>query len=162
MIPFYDALEIVKSIGFTNGTEHVDLLNSFQRVLAEDVFSDISMPPFNKSAMDGYAFRRSDLKNHLNVIEEIAAGTIPIKTIGENQCARIMTGAMVPLGADIVVMKEDIAEIAPDIVLCLKETPKSNICYTGEDVKVGDLVLAKGEVITPSHIAIMALSLIHI
>lgn len=156
MIPFYDALEIVKSSGFTNGTEHVDLLNSFQRVLAEDVFSDISMPPFNKSAMDGYACRKSDLKNHLNVIEEIAAGTIPIKTIGENQCARIMTGAMVPLGADIVIMKEDIGEIASDIVLCLNETAKSNICYTAEDVRVGDLVLAKRELITPSHIAIMA------
>jgi molybdopterin molybdotransferase len=114
------------------------------------------MPPFNKSAMDGYACRKSDVKNPLQVIEEIAAGCIPTKTIVENQCARIMTGAMVPEGADFVIMKEDIEEIAPNTMLCNRETSKANICYTGEDVKYGDLVLKKGVVILPSHIAILA------
>jgi len=156
MMPFSEALETIKRFARTPGTEQVDLLYALSRTLAEDVFSDISMPPFNKSAMDGFACRKSDLKNQLQVIEEIPAGTIPAKTIGENQCARIMTGAMVPEGADFVIMKEDIEEIASDFVRCTRETNKTNICYTGEDVKSGDLVLNKGDVISPAHIAILA------
>lgn len=156
MMPFNEALGIIKSFARAQGIERVDLFHALQRTLAEDVYSDISMPPFNKSAMDGYACRKSDVKNPLQVIEEIAAGCIPTKTIVENQCARIMTGAMVPEGADFVIMKEDIEEIAPNTMLCNRETSKANICYTGEDVKYGDLVLKKGVVILPSHIAILA------
>jgi len=156
MIPFREALETIKRFARTPGTEQVDLLYALSKTLAEDVFSDISMPPFNKSAMDGFACRKSDLKNTLQVIEEIPAGTIPVKTVGENQCARIMTGAMVPEGADFVIMKEDIEEIASDLVRCTRETNKTNICYTGEDVKSGDLVLNKGDIISPAHIAILA------
>jgi len=156
MIPFNEALETIKSYARLPGTEQVNLLNTLRRTLAKDVFSDISMPPFNKSAMDGFACRKSDLKNTLQVIEEIPAGTIPAKTIGENQCARIMTGAMVPEGADFVIMKEDIEETASDFLRCTRETNKTNICYTGEDVKSGDLVLNKGDVISPAHIAILA------
>ncbi|MCX6240072.1 MAG: molybdopterin molybdotransferase MoeA [Bacteroidia bacterium] len=156
MMPFNEALGIIKSFARTQGIERVDLFHALQRTLAEDVYSDISMPPFNKSAMDGYACRKSDVKNPLQVIEEIAAGCIPTQTIAENQCARIMTGAMVPEGADFVIMKEDIEEIAPNTMLCNRETSKPNICYMGEDVKYGDLVLKKGVVILPSHIAILA------
>ena len=156
IIPFNEALETIKSYAQLPGTEQVNLLNTLRRTLAEDVFSDISMPPFNKSAMDGFACRKIDVKNQLQVIEEIPAGTIPLKTVGENQCARIMTGAMVPEGADFVIMKEDIEEIASDFVRCTRETNKTNICYTGEDVKSGDLVLNKGDVISPAHIAILA------
>ena len=100
MIPFNEALGITRKFALPRGTERVDLFNTLNRTLAEDICSDISMPPFNKSAMDGYACRRSDLKNRLEVIEEIPAGSAPCKIIGENQCARIMTGAMVPEGAD--------------------------------------------------------------
>jgi len=156
MIPFSEALETIKSFARMPGTEQVNLLNTNRRTLAEDVFSDISMPPFNKSAMDGFACRKSDLKNQLQVIEEIPAGTIPAKTIKENQCARIMTGAMVPKGADFVIMKEDIEKIASDYVRCNRETSRPNICYKGEDVESGDLVLNKGDVISPAHIAILA------
>ncbi len=156
MTPFNEALETIKSYARTHGPERVNLFDAFRRTLAEDVFSDISMPPFNKSAMDGFACRKSDLKNQLQVVEEIPAGTISAKTIGENQCARIMTGAMVPEGADFVIMKEDIEEIAPNFVRCNRETSRTNICYTGEDVESGDLVLKKGVVILPAHIAILA------
>lgn len=156
MISFEEALEIVKQFGQNLGTGQVDLFHALNRTLAEDVYSDISMPPFNKSAMDGYACRKSDINNQLRVVEEIAAGSIPVQKIGENQCARIMTGAMVPEGADFVIMKEDIEELVQDVVRCTRETSKTNICYTGEDVKAGDLVLQKGSIITPSHIAVLA------
>lgn len=156
MITFDEGLELIKRFAMPLGTERVDLFRALKRTLAEDVFSDISMPPFNKSAMDGYACRKSDIKNRLQVIEEIPAGSIPTKTIGENQCARIMTGAMVPEGSDLVIMKEYIEVVGPDQVLCNLETTNTNICYAGEDVKAGELVLKKGDVIAAAHIAILA------
>jgi len=149
MIPFAEGLEIIKRFALPLGTEQVDLFHALNRTLAEDVFSDISMPPFNKSAMDGYACRKSDVNNQLQVIEEIPAGSIPTKSIGENQCARIMTGAMVPEGADWVIMKEHIEEDGLNQVRCNRETVNANICYMGEDVKLGDQVLKKGDVISP-------------
>lgn len=156
MIAFEKALEVVISSAKPELTEEVNLLNALNRVLAEDIFSDIDMPPFNKSAMDGYACRREDLKNDLEIVDEIPAGTIPSKTIGRNQCARIMTGAMVPGGADVVIMKEYIDEIATGLVRCYQETSSANICYVAEDVKAGSLVLKKGEVISPSSVALLA------
>ena len=156
MISFEEALEITTSFALPCKTEKIDLFGALNRTLAEDIFSDLAMPPFNKSAMDGYACRKSDLKNQLQVIEEIPAGSAPTKIITENQCSRIMTGAMVPEGADFVIMKEDIEEVAIDLVQCTRETSKNNICFKGEDVKNGDLVLKNGEVILPAHIAILA------
>jgi len=156
LISFSDGLEIIKRYAIKLGTGRLDLFHALNRTLAEDVFSDISMPPFNKSAMDGYACRKSDIRNPLRIIEEIPAGSIPTKTIGENQCARIMTGAMVPEGADLVIMKEHIEEVGPDQVLCVRESVSTNICYTSEDVKAGDLVIRKGDNISPAHIAILA------
>src|SRR3954451_12698083 len=79
------------------------------RVLAEDVASDLDMPPFDKAMMDGYAVRGADLAagpRTLEVIEEITAGRTPTKTLNEGQAARIMTGAPIPLGADAVVVIE--------------------------------------------------------
>ena len=156
MIPFEKALEITLKTAVTSGTERVGIFAAGQRILAEDLRSDISMPPFNKSAMDGYACRKADIMNPLEVIEEIAAGAIPVKTVGENQCSRIMTGAMVPKGADCVIMKEDILEIAPDRVKCTNEKSKTNICFEGEDVTKGDLVLKKGSQLSPASVAILA------
>ncbi len=156
MISFDEGLKKILEFAIPQGTERANLSHALNRTLAEDVFSDISMPPFNKSAMDGYACRKSDIKNALQVIEEIQAGSIPIKIIGENQCARIMTGAMVPEGADWVIMKEHIEEVGPNQVLCVRESLSSNICYLGEDVKAGDMVIRKGDVISPAHIAILA------
>src|SRR5438105_3986243 len=79
------------------------------RVLAEDIASDLDMPPFDKAMMDGYAVRAADLhggSRELEVIEEITAGRTPTKTVGDGQAARIMTGAPIPAGADAVVMVE--------------------------------------------------------
>ena len=108
MLNFEDAFEIV--IGSANrlGSEQVDIGRALGRILAEDIVSDIDMPPFNKSAMDGFACRREDSSDILTVIETIAAGYVPQKTIGHRQCARIMTGAIVPEAADCVIMVDNI------------------------------------------------------
>src|SRR5262245_35003251 len=88
-------------------------------VLAEDVASDLDMPPFDKSMMDGYALRAADLAAgaaDLPVVEEITAGRTPAVTVGPGQASRIMTGAPVPPGADAVVMVENCQSLGPDRV----------------------------------------------
>jgi molybdopterin molybdotransferase len=133
-------------------------MHSLKRVLAEDNHSDTNIPPFEKSAMDGFACRKADLQNTLEIIEEIPAGKVPLKTIGLNQCARIMTGGMVPEGADFVVQLEHIEEVKPGNIRCVRVSSNSNICYTGEDIKKGEVVLREGELIHPQHVAILAMA----
>ncbi len=169
MIKFEEAYNIVKSVNVQLETQKVPLNDSLGYVLAENIRSDMNMPPFDKSAMDGYACREVDLAHELEVIEIIPAGKIPKKTIGENQCSKIMTGAMIPKGADCVIIVEDTEEInenkirytkpVPEINVCQVEVgnkPNVNICYIGEDIKTGDVVLEKGTLIKAQHIAIMA------
>ncbi|MFQ6034419.1 MAG: gephyrin-like molybdotransferase Glp [Sedimentisphaerales bacterium] len=156
MLLFDKALRIVlKSARFT-GTERVDIAHAVNRILAEDVKSDIDMPPFNKAAMDGYACRREDLAKELTVIETIPAGVSPKRTIGANQCAKIMTGSVVPVGANCVIMKEYAETRTKNTVSFVGEKTADNICPKGEDIKAGDVVLHKGTLLRPQHIAVLA------
>ncbi len=156
MLPFEEALDTVLKSARPLGAEPVSLADAANRVLAEDVKSDMDIPPFNKSAMDGYACRRSDLANNLAVIEVIPAGHAPTKSVEAGQCAKIMTGAVVPEGADCVVMKEYIESLSDSTVRFVGEKTKDNICQKGEDIKAGDVVLHKGELLKPQHIAVLA------
>lgn len=156
MITFSQAFEVMMNSARALGSERVGLENALGRILAEDVASDIEMPPFNKSAMDGFACRRDDLANELVVIETIAAGVQPKKTIGQDQCSKIMTGAVVPEGADCVVMKEYIEETGDNKIRFVGEKTKDNICLKGEDIKQGDVVLSAGCEIKAQHIAVLA------
>src|SRR6056297_343831 len=106
MISFETAFQLMMKSAELLGKESVSLNEAPGRVLLEDIRSDIDMPPFNKSAMDGYACRSADLDSALEVIETIPAGKAPEKDVGEGECSQIMTGAVVPRGADRVVMVE--------------------------------------------------------
>jgi len=156
MIKFEEALRIMTESAQIKGTEFINYMNSVGRVLAEDIKSDINMPPFNKSAMDGYACRKEDLANELEVIEVIPAGVFPVKAIKENQCSKIMTGAPVPKGSDTVIMVEHTESLSETKIRYQKDKSKSNICYLAEDVKEGDIVLKKGTIIKAKHIPIFA------
>ncbi|MCF8233552.1 MAG: molybdopterin molybdotransferase MoeA [Bacteroidales bacterium] len=156
MIGFEEALDIVSRSAKTLDVEQIDFNLSNARVLAEDVQSDIDMPPFDKSAMDGYACRFENLKNPLEVIEVIPAGKPPKKTIGKNQCSKIMTGSKVPEGADCVIMVEQTEELPGGRIRFTAEKTKSNFVPKGEDVKRGDVVLKRGTLIKAQHIAVMA------
>lgn len=156
MITIEEAYNIVLQNVYLLETEKVDFTVSLGRILAEDVRSDIEMPPFDKSAMDGYACRREDLKNQLEIIETIPAGKYPEKEVGKNQCAKIMTGAPIPNGADCVVPVEIAEEIADKSVKVIEISNKNNISFQGEDVKKGDKVLEKGIKIGAQHIAVFA------
>lgn len=157
MVSLDTAIRIVEqSVTALSAEERVTLTDSLYRVLAHDVVSDINMPPFRKTAVDGYACRAADLDIPLSVIEVIAAGTVPHKNIIQGTCSKIMTGAPIPNGADCVIPVED-TEILPDgTIRFTGNKPKSNICELGEDIKIGESPLGQGALIKPQHIAIMA------
>lgn len=156
MISYEEALQLVSDNTHTLGLEQVDFENTVLRVLAEDIFSDMDMPPFDKAVMDGYACRSADLQNVLEVIELIPAGVWPQKAVGKNQCSKIMTGAPLPKGADTVIMVEYTKNISNHQIVFTKESSKSNICLLGEDVRAGDVVLTKGTLVKAKHIPVLA------
>jgi molybdopterin molybdotransferase len=155
MIPFDEALRIVLASAIYLGDEMVPLDEARGRILARDIVSDIDMPPFDKSAMDGYACRQADLGSALEIVETIPAGRMPSKAIGEGECAKIMTGGVVPEGADSVVMIEH-TEIRDGRVVVTKKSNSLNICHRAEDVKAGDVVLHGGTMVTPAETAVLA------
>jgi molybdopterin molybdotransferase len=156
MITYEEALEIVLLNSYLLEKETVPILESPGRVLAENVYSDINMPPFNRSAVDGFACKKEDIALELEVNETIRAGSFPSKKINTGQCTRIMTGAPVPEGADCVLMVEETVEIAPDRIKFFGTKVKANISPFAEDIREGDCVLKAGTMIAPQHIAIMA------
>jgi len=156
MLPFEKALKIVLDSARLLSSERVDITRAVNRILAEDVKSDIDMPPFDKATRDGYACRRKDLANELTIIETIQAGTLPRRAIEPNQCSKIMTGAAVPQGADCVIMVEFTENPTASTVRFIGENTPDYICLKGEDIKAGEVVLHKGSRIRPQHIAVLA------
>jgi molybdopterin molybdotransferase len=156
MLTFEKALEIVLDSARVLGAERVELAGVVNRVLAEDVRSDTDIPPFNKSAMDGFACRREDLGNKLKVVETIAAGKQPEKSIGASECSKIMTGAVVPQGADCVIMVEFTEKVSENVIRFIGSETSNNISVQGEDIRAGDVVLERGTIVRPKHIATLA------
>ncbi len=156
MIPFEKAYDIVMSSFFRTGNEVISYSDSLDRVLAGDVVSDMDMPPFDKATVDGFACRKADLENDLEIIETIPAGKWPEKQVEEKQCSRIMTGATIPSGADCVIMVEDIEILHSGKVRFKSNFTRENIAIKGEDVKKGEIVLKAGIRIKPQEIAVMA------
>ncbi len=156
MKSYDEALNIIMDNVVRLGGERTDLESAPGRILAEHVVSDVDMPPFDKAAMDGYACRREDLGEELTVLETLAAGRVPTHAVGPKQCAKIMTGAVVPEGADCVVMVEYTKNPTETTMRFTGENTDDNICPRGEDVRTGDVVLKAGQLIRPQHIAVLA------
>jgi molybdopterin molybdotransferase len=156
MIQFEEALEIISKYAVLLASEKIKLEESAGRVLAVDVFSDMDMPPFDKSAVDGYACRRDDLQKELKVLETIPAGKVPTKIIGAGECSKLMTGGMLPEGADTVIMVEDVEITGPDTVRFVGARTAPNYCTKAEDIRQGEKVLDKGTLIRPQEIAVLA------
>lgn len=129
------------------------------RVLATTLTSPISVPSFDNSAMDGYAVRVQDLaeNNRLTVIGKAFAGKPFEGSLGAGECVRIMTGAMIPAGADAVVMQEE-TEVHEDNTVTFHAPVKigQNIRYIGEDVNAGDVVLKAGSLLNVTSLPLLA------
>lgn len=145
------------------GLEKATLLDALNRVIGEDIHASRDIPPRDNSAMDGYAVKAHETKGAsienpvmLTVIEHIPAGYTPRKTLASGETAKIMTGAFVPEGADAVVRLEDTKQ-SDNRVEILEEAGKGlNVRYRGEDVKAGELVISRGDVVRPAQIGMLA------
>ncbi len=163
MISVEEALQTILAGCRPMGLEKVDILEARGRVIGEDVFAPRDIPSAANSAMDGYAVRSADTKGvhalkpvELQVIETIAAGSAPRKTLKEGQAARIMTGAVIPKGADAVVRREDTEELGKTVRIKVAAPKGLDIRFSGEDVQKGERVIAAGSVLRPGHIGMLA------
>lgn len=156
MITFEEAYRIVTESSFRLGREVVGLSEAAGRALTLAVRSDMDMPPWNKSAVDGYACRHTDLGHELTVLETIAAGAMPEKEVTPGTCSRIMTGAAVPAGADYVFMLENSEELTDGRVRFTGRPGNDNIAKAGEDIMKDQTVLRPGRYIRPQDIAVLA------
>lgn len=163
LIRYQDALKIILRETRALRSEKAPLVLALEKVLAEDIVSNVNIPPLDNSAMDGYGVRYSDLKGagkdspaKLKVITTVQAGRIVKLALKQNQAVRIMTGAWIPSGVDAVVPVEDTKE-KDGYVLIYKEVSKlENIRKKGEDVRRNELVIRKGKIIRPGEIGMLA------
>ena len=171
MISVEEALaKIINSIQILD-SEGKPLLDCLGQVLAEDVYSPFDVPPHDNSAMDGYAVQSESItganyKNPkvLRVVGEVAAGRVSDLKVGPGTAIRIMTGAFIPSGADVVVPFEDTDEIdrkqaaisKTKIGVRVSLAEGCNIRRRGEDIAQGELVLTKGKLLRPADIGVLA------
>jgi len=167
MIKSKKALSIVLNSIRALGKEKINLISSLYRISAEDIYVRCNVPPFDNSAMDGYALQSTDVRGAswesplvLKVIDDVRAGYVSKKRLRKKQAIRIMTGAPIPKGADSVVMVEFTQKFKTEegeFVRIFRATKfKENIRAKGEDVKRGEKVLLKGSLIRPQEMGRLA------
>ncbi len=163
MIKIEEALKIILNHIKEGPEAVVGIEEAFGLVLADDVLSRNNVPPFNNSAMDGYAVKHSDTIGSsakkpvkLKILEDVPAGHIPTETVREGYATKIMTGAPIPTGADAVIIVEETEE-KDGFVYCYAEVGQGeNIRRAGEDVKEGEMVLPRSTVIRPQEMGMLA------
>ena len=142
------------------GEERRPLRLALDAVLAEDVTSPIDLPPWDNSAMDGYAVRSADLgagDTELAVIETVPAGHFPSKPVARGQAIRIFTGAPLPEGADSVIRQEDTTQGANgSVTIRDARDARKNIRRRGEDITKGSVVLSAGTALGPAQLGVLA------
>ncbi|WP_099192597.1 molybdopterin molybdotransferase MoeA [Tepidibacter mesophilus] len=150
----YNRLACVKE----GNIEYVSLEESLDRVAAENIYSDKNLPGFKKSMFDGYAVISEDIDKleKLNIIGKVNMGKVPEFEIKSGECAYITTGAMLPKGANTVVMVEDCDVYENSVRINTTLNDWDNITFEDEDLKLGDILVKKGQIIKPYHIAVLA------
>jgi molybdopterin molybdotransferase len=166
VIDFEKALSIVRGAGSTLAAapaptakpsiETVPLAEALGRVLARPLTSPIDSPPFDKSAMDGFAIGAEDDSPEYRILSVVAAGCLPDRAVKRGECARIMTGAMLPPGTARVIRKE-LAEEKAGTMRPLGPEPSDNVIRRGASIHTGDLVLGPRQ-LRPQDIGILAAS----
>lgn len=172
LLPISQALNAMRAaISAVQEQELCSLMQARGRILAEDVISQVNVPPSDNSAMDGYAMVAADLQDtdSLKLIGAAYAGIPFAGSVSKGQCVRIMTGAIIPAGADAVVMQENTSELASPSktstadehqhkIIQFTQRPKlgNSVRKAGEDITQGAVVLNKGTRILPSHLSLLA------
>lgn len=140
--------------------EPVGLREAAGRVLARDLAATIDLPPFDNSAVDGYALRHADIdgrpETHLAIVDRVAAGEDATRGVGPGEAIRIFTGAPMPPGADTVVMQEDVRVNGDRVVVPAGLGRGANTRLAGEDIRAGAVMLAMGQRLSPQEVALAA------
>lgn len=163
MLSVADALariiETVKPLPISS----LPILQTLGRVLAADILADLDSPPFDKALMDGFAVSAADLQtsaSELTVIEEVTAGRVPQRLVGTGQATRIMTGAMIPTGADAVVKIEDCELVGANgervVIRTNQIRPEQNILRRGMSMRAGQRVMPAGRLLRAQELAALA------
>lgn len=162
LVTMDEARKIIQSLDVQPRTIAIDIENVSGCVLAEDVVSDVDVPPFNRALMDGYAVHasdtyraREDIPVRLNPVGSIPAGINPDFNVRKGEAAEIATGAVMPEGADAVVMVE-YTSIDNDLYIRRPVSINENVMPAGADIMVGERVLKKGTLLGAREIGVLA------
>jgi len=140
--------------------ERRPLREALDLVLAEDVASPMDLPPWDNSAMDGYAVRGADVAGRsrveLRIVETVPAGRFPTKPVGPGEATRIFTGAPLPAGADTVVRQEDTEPNGSRVAIVIPPEAGRNVRHKGEDIRKGAAVLTAGTALGPAQLGVLA------
>ena len=150
------ALEIVRGVQVHAREETVPAGDALNRVLLRRVLSPIDSPPFDKSAMDGFAVGAEEGAQDLMIVDTVAAGGLPGRPVGKGECARIMTGAMLPPGTGRVIRREYVRE-EPGRIRVLTAETGSNVIRRGASIRAGEPVLGP-RVLGPQDLGVLAAS----
>lgn len=163
MVTVEEALNEILSRIRPLGSEKISILEALGRVMAEDIYANRDVPPFDNSGMDGYAVRAGDIQNaspnhptRLEVVEDLPAGFIPKKRVERGKAIRIMTGAPIPQGADTVVPVEGSNKEGDFVSIFVAALSGENIRKAGGDVRKGERVISTGDLIRPSEVGMLA------
>ncbi|MCR4033483.1 MULTISPECIES: gephyrin-like molybdotransferase Glp [Flavobacterium] len=155
MIEVKEALEIVAANSSNLSTQKIAVKKALGFILAETIYSPISMPPFRQSAMDGYAFIHSE-RHQFDIVGISQAGDHANIKLKENEAIRIFTGAYVPDNADTVIMQEHVMANENSILIAKKPEPFANVRSKGEQINAEDVVFDANTLITPAAIGFLA------
>lgn len=160
MIEVLEAKKIINQEVKLLNSENKYIMDSLNRVLSEDIYAKDNLPPFDKSAMDGYAIRSCDTQNKEKVVLKIKslikAGDYCDKILKENETYKIMTGAMLPQGADAVIEIEKVNVKSENLYISEEVKKGNNIIKFGEEILKGDVPLKKGTLIRAPEIGFLA------
>lgn len=163
MISVEEALKTILINFRPLGLEKINILDGRGRVIGEDILAPRNIPSANNSAMDGYAVRHIDTKGatkdkplKLKIIEDIPAGKVALKKINKGEAARIMTGAVIPEGADAIIRQEDTLKDGKTVIIHTSAKKADHIRFAGEDVRKSELVMKKGGALRPADIGMLA------
>jgi molybdopterin molybdotransferase len=155
--------ELIEKFKITVEKEIIDLENGNSRVLAQEIIVMINVPPFNRSAMDGYAIIANDVSNasksnpkYLEIVDEVGAGSISNHHLKFGEAIQIATGAQMPSGADAIIIEEDVESYKGKIKVISPVSYNNDVALVGEDLKKGEVILSEGEILGPHHLSVIA------
>ena len=155
-IEMEEAKRLLEQLPVSSKTETLPLSDSLDRILAEDCFSRLAVPPFDKSPFDGYACRAEDTPGLLHVAGVATAGCGVLPSLNPGEAIRIFTGAPLPAGANAIVKQEDVTAAGGEVFVPSSCVSGQNVIVKGEDIEPGTRLIGKGTLLEPGHLGLLA------